>query len=200
MVAMRDSSGMAITVGHFAGCDPLGFEAGDNNWYRFVANGPTEKMDPNGLAWSDCMPGIRERNGMVCGYSILILTGACCALPEVVLAATNAYTTFVDCWWTCEKEIHAAGCGVLPAVGASAGALGSPAVRLLKPEGAPRLGKDFTTVARSVGRAVGGESSRAASIGKLAGRSRIAVAAKITFVAFVVVEAGVSWHCSARCS
>jgi len=48
MVAMRDSSGTAHAVGRFAGLEPLGFEAGDNNWYRFVANGPTEKTDPSG--------------------------------------------------------------------------------------------------------------------------------------------------------
>ena len=49
MVAMRDSSGSALAVGRFAGWEPLGFEAGDNNWYRFVANGPTAKTDPSGL-------------------------------------------------------------------------------------------------------------------------------------------------------
>jgi len=48
MVAMRDSSGAALVVGRFAGWEPLGFEAGDNNWYRFVANGPTEGTDPTG--------------------------------------------------------------------------------------------------------------------------------------------------------
>jgi hypothetical protein len=49
MVAMRDSSGTALAVGRFAGWEPLGFEAGDNNWYRFVANGPTINADPSGL-------------------------------------------------------------------------------------------------------------------------------------------------------
>ena len=48
MVAMRDSSGAALAARRFAGLEPLGFEAGDNNWYRFVANGPTEKTDPSG--------------------------------------------------------------------------------------------------------------------------------------------------------
>jgi hypothetical protein len=49
MVVMRDSSGTALAVNRLTGWDPLGFEAGDNNWYRFVANGPTEKTDPSGL-------------------------------------------------------------------------------------------------------------------------------------------------------
>jgi hypothetical protein len=49
MVAMRDSSKAALAVGRFAGWEPLGFEAGDENWYRFVANGPTERTDSSGL-------------------------------------------------------------------------------------------------------------------------------------------------------
>jgi len=49
MVAMRDSSKAALAVGRFAGWEPLGFEAGDENWYRFVENGPTGSEDPLGL-------------------------------------------------------------------------------------------------------------------------------------------------------
>jgi RHS repeat-associated protein len=37
------------TLGRFNKRDPIGFEAGDNNWYRFVANGPMGKLDPSGL-------------------------------------------------------------------------------------------------------------------------------------------------------
>lgn len=54
MAAMRESSGSALAVGRFAGWEPLGFEAGDNNWYRFVANGPTAKTDPGGLQQFEC--------------------------------------------------------------------------------------------------------------------------------------------------
>jgi hypothetical protein len=49
MVAMKEPSAAAFPVGRFTGWEPLGFEAGDNDWYRFVANGPTGKVDPNGL-------------------------------------------------------------------------------------------------------------------------------------------------------
>jgi RHS repeat-associated protein len=35
-------------LGRFIERDPLGFEAGDNNWYRFVGNGPTGMTDPSG--------------------------------------------------------------------------------------------------------------------------------------------------------
>jgi RHS repeat-associated protein len=36
-------------LGRFIQRDPLGFEAGDNNWYRFVGNGPTGNVDPSGM-------------------------------------------------------------------------------------------------------------------------------------------------------
>lgn len=49
MVATRDSSGATFADGRFTGWEPLGIEAGDENWYRFVANGPTGKTDPSGL-------------------------------------------------------------------------------------------------------------------------------------------------------
>jgi hypothetical protein len=49
MVAMRDSFGTALAVGRLGGWEPLGFEAGDDNWYRFVANEPTGATDPSGL-------------------------------------------------------------------------------------------------------------------------------------------------------
>jgi RHS repeat-associated protein len=45
-VRHRDYS---ATLGRFIELDPIGFDAGDNNWYRFVANGPTGKTDPSGL-------------------------------------------------------------------------------------------------------------------------------------------------------
>ncbi len=44
------------TLGRFIERDPIGFDAADNNWYRFVANGPIGKTDPSGL----CEPGETE--------------------------------------------------------------------------------------------------------------------------------------------
>ena len=40
----------SFALGRFIQLDPIGFSAGDNNWYRFVGNGPTGKVDPSGLA------------------------------------------------------------------------------------------------------------------------------------------------------
>ena len=37
------------SLGRFIQLDPIGFNAGDNNWYRFVGNGPTGRTDPSGL-------------------------------------------------------------------------------------------------------------------------------------------------------
>ena len=52
------------TIGRFIERDPLGFEAGDNNWYRFVANGPTGKTDSSGLFEREKLP----TNGNECKY------------------------------------------------------------------------------------------------------------------------------------
>jgi len=40
----------SFALGRFIQLDPIGFSAGDSNWYRFVGNGPTGKVDPSGLA------------------------------------------------------------------------------------------------------------------------------------------------------
>jgi len=45
-VRHRDYS---ASLGRFIELDPIGFNAGDNNWYRFVGNGPTGATDPSGL-------------------------------------------------------------------------------------------------------------------------------------------------------
>jgi RHS repeat-associated protein len=44
------------TLGRFIERDPIGFQAGDNNWYRFVANKPTTHVDPRGLFCGECQP------------------------------------------------------------------------------------------------------------------------------------------------
>ena len=37
------------TTGRWMSQDPLGFDAGDSNLYRYVNNGPTNATDPSGL-------------------------------------------------------------------------------------------------------------------------------------------------------
>ncbi len=36
-------------IGRWLSEDPIGFEAGDSNLYRYVANNPTNHTDPSGL-------------------------------------------------------------------------------------------------------------------------------------------------------
>jgi RHS repeat-associated protein len=43
----------SFALGRFIQLDPIGFSAGDSNWYRFVGNGPTGKVDPSGLCEPD---------------------------------------------------------------------------------------------------------------------------------------------------
>jgi RHS repeat-associated protein len=44
-VRHRDYS---ASLGRFIELDPIGFDAGDNNWYRFVGNQPSNATDPTG--------------------------------------------------------------------------------------------------------------------------------------------------------
>ena len=44
-------------TGRWTSEDPIGFEAGDANVYRFVRNSPTNRIDPYGLAVPEMMPG-----------------------------------------------------------------------------------------------------------------------------------------------
>jgi uncharacterized protein RhaS with RHS repeats len=38
------------TIGRFISEDPIAFDGGDANLYRYVGNGPTDGTDPTGLA------------------------------------------------------------------------------------------------------------------------------------------------------
>jgi len=55
-VRNRDYS---ASLGRFIERDPIGFDAGDNNWYRFVGNRPGTRIDPLGLCGKGtCGPDI----------------------------------------------------------------------------------------------------------------------------------------------
>jgi uncharacterized protein RhaS with RHS repeats len=54
-------------VGRWLSEDPLGFKAGDENLYRYVGNGPTNDVDPMGLAPGDVedfIEGFVEGSGL----------------------------------------------------------------------------------------------------------------------------------------
>ena len=92
MVAMRDPSGAAHAVGRFTGWEPLGFEAGDNNWYRFVANEPTGRTDSSGYS----ALGIQLRNMYLkrAGLGALVI-------PQIF---TGFYEWLVDYTWTFQDD------------------------------------------------------------------------------------------------
>jgi RHS repeat-associated protein len=58
-VRNRDYS---ASLGRFIELDPIGFSAGDNNWYRFVGNGPVNNLDPYGeSSLKDFLRGLTGR-------------------------------------------------------------------------------------------------------------------------------------------
>ncbi len=112
----------ASHLGRWINRDPIGYSGGDSNLYGYVGGRPGDAVDPHGLSFWDCFGSPREKNGKVCGYSIWLLTGSCCAPPDQVIAATDRHDEFVNCWWDCEVTIHkcAIGCP-LDAAGGGAG-------------------------------------------------------------------------------
>ncbi|MCO8124106.1 RHS repeat-associated core domain-containing protein, partial [Stieleria sp. TO1_6] len=49
--------------GRFISQDPIGFAAGDANLYRYVGNGPTDAVDPNGLEELNLLDHLTASNG-----------------------------------------------------------------------------------------------------------------------------------------
>lgn len=71
------------TIGRFVSEDPIAFEGGDVNLYRYVQNGPTDATDPSGLQDSG-------------GGSIRIPVGATPAMIEESLKASQSYKTAAE--------------------------------------------------------------------------------------------------------
>ncbi len=55
------------TLGRWTRNDPIGFEAGDTNLYRYVGNGPVNGVDPWGLEPNDPIMGFLPANSMNAG-------------------------------------------------------------------------------------------------------------------------------------
>jgi RHS repeat-associated protein len=74
----------SASLGRFIERDPIGFDAGDNNWYRFVGNGPTGKTDPSGLvslAGGGWEPGVITVSGGSAIPTIVPANGVTFATP-----------------------------------------------------------------------------------------------------------------------
>lgn len=125
-------------LGRFIQRDPLGFEAGDNNWYRFVGNGPTGRTDPSGL---DISGGVITISG--CNPTITVITPN--APPYHVRPESPGVDIRFD---SCVARCIAANGGVwaLAALGVSTAAGGT----LPKPFGAGALGAGCVTTAPSL--------------------------------------------------
>lgn len=92
-VRYRDDS---PTLGRFIEREPIGFEAGDNNWYRFVANGPAGKTDANGL-WSWDGDWIQMGVGGLLGlYGADVAIEGCSHIDEAAAATIDGVLPFYD--------------------------------------------------------------------------------------------------------
>jgi RHS repeat-associated protein len=67
-VRNRDYS---TSLGRFIERDPIGFDAGDNNWYRFVGNRPVVETDPTGLAGRGLAEGTEAGDREILEYERL---------------------------------------------------------------------------------------------------------------------------------
>ena len=56
MLKAQDSVLLPLRSGRLGEHDPLGFDAGDDNLYRFVGNDPADEVDPTGFA-EKLLPG-----------------------------------------------------------------------------------------------------------------------------------------------
>lgn len=79
-----------------------------------------------------------------------------------------------------------------------------PTIRVPKGAVTQMPGEPLTSLARTVGRLIGGESSKAANIGKVLGRMRIAGVnlpkyLKGGVLLFAAAEVGIAWSCKAEC-
>ena len=81
------------SLGRFIELDPIGFDAGDNNWYRFVGNGPVGAVDPSGLDGGVTIGVVLGIAGVVIGYlSLGCQIGS--PIGETVVKIDNCFQTF----------------------------------------------------------------------------------------------------------
>ena len=114
-VRHRDYS---ANLGRFIELDPIGFEARDNNWYRFVTNGPAGKTDPSGLGvFEDIDPEAERRRGHGPWEDSAQHCWAACYYG-VVYGLGNASAVFMDAvelwkhegdWWRDIQAQHVGG-------------------------------------------------------------------------------------------
>jgi len=80
-------------LGRFVSQDPLGFDAGDSNLYRYVGNAPLAARDPLGLAGEALFYGLMARRApMAAGAAVGGVLGFACGWVEGFTEATVSST------------------------------------------------------------------------------------------------------------
>ncbi|MCS7064424.1 MAG: hypothetical protein NZM04_10395 [Methylacidiphilales bacterium] len=64
---MHERVPLRFIHGRFLQPDPIGFDAGDVNWYRYVGNEPTNWIDPDGKVWSWAATAAGAASGFMYG-------------------------------------------------------------------------------------------------------------------------------------
>ena len=167
--------------------DPLLFEAGDFNLYRYVHDNPLTRTDPTGLA-------------EVCGPRVWLYTGWWCVEQNVWDAAMEAAGEVVNCWWKCEVETHkCVGGKLLTATEVISGVASLPGVSI------PKLPNEIVNpfdvnkgLLRDLARRFGWRQAEL-MIRSLSRNRALMIGAKGTFVTTMIVEMGISMKCGYSC-
>ena len=77
--------------GRWLSQDPIGFAAGDVNWYRYVGNQPTVYRDPSGELWSLILTG-----GFAVWDTAMVATGQISGKEYAVRMAVNGVAFAAD--------------------------------------------------------------------------------------------------------
>jgi len=176
--------------------DPIGFEGSQWNLNEYVNGAPTNRFDPYGK-WGI---GVYDGDGVVCGYSIFLLTGSWCSDPEVILGATDGYDDYISCWWNCEVTTHSTVCGkLLVATEVVSGAVSLPGVTIPKLPGQVVNPLDLNRgLLRALARKFGMRRAEL-MIRQLSRNGKLMGAAKGGVVATALIEAGISINCGISC-
>ena len=175
-------------VGRWLSEDPIGYRGGDFNLYRYVGNSPLARTDPMGLK-------------QVCGFYVWLYTGlGWCVEENVYNAAMEAAGEVVNCWWKCEIETHECIGGIiLTATEFISGTMSLPGVKIPKLPGQVVDPFDLNRgMLRALARKVGWRKAELL-IRSLSRNRALMAGAKGSFVAAMLVEAGISAKCGYSC-